>query len=97
MQALAAAHWQAVQAAEHAAGAALVQAADYLSIYIGHAVVSGLAGPPIWCPQLVDSTLLALIHQKLSFMTAGEMASRRHSLWLACVGAVVPEGWQQAG
>jgi hypothetical protein len=58
MQALAAAHWQAIQAAECAAGAAGVQPCS-----INCCSTAVLL--PSLCPQLVVSSLMALLRQRI--------------------------------
>ena len=77
MQGLAAAHWEAAQAAESAAGRALVQPGDSLSVRAAREGVFALAHLPMWCPQLATPPFLALAHQKLScqLMVSGQAAA----------------------
>ena len=80
MQAMAAAHWQAVQAAEDAAGGPVTQPGNCHSITVGSLVVRGLSHLPRWCPHLVESAYLELIHQKLSCMPVVSRQSSSGSL-----------------
>ena len=91
MQAMAAAHWQAVQAAEAAAGVPVTQPDNRHSSAVGALVVRGLSHLPMWCPHLVDSAYLALIHQKLSCMPVVSRRASSRSLGFSPVSAGA--GW----
>ena len=106
LQALAAAHWQAVQAAEDTSGGSLSQeGSSRLTEACGKGVIA-LAYLPSWCPQVVDSAYLALVRLKLSCQAAvsrllasnshvAELCSPRH-IWMdrrpadGCSSCTVP-------
>ena len=83
MQALAAAHWHAVQAAESAAGGAGLQPCSGIHC-------STIALLPRKCPQLVDSSFMALLRQRIaSLPTVSRLIPRPlllcpALLWMNC-------------
>ena len=83
MQALAAAHWCAMQAAESAAGGAGLQPCSINRCSI-------IVQLPSMCPQLVDSSFMALLRQKVASLPMVSQSRHWHAP-AAAPWAVVPE------